>query len=83
MNDTDLHHLFDLIRDDKIRFTNWQHTDTAGNNIDDLVYAAEADGLITVHPNGVLKPTGEGRAWRERNHRPGPVTVVFQPAEVA
>ncbi|MER7331624.1 MULTISPECIES: hypothetical protein [unclassified Micromonospora] len=83
VNDNDLHHLFDLIRDDKVRFANWRHTDTGGVDIDDLVYAAEAKGLITVYPNGVLKPTGKGRAWRDRNHRPGPVNVVFSQAEVA
>lgn len=83
MDDTDLHHLCDLIRDDKIRFTDWRHTDTSGADIDDLVYGAEARGLITVYPNGVLKPTDKGREWRTHNHRPGPVTVVFQQAEVA
>lgn len=84
MDDNDLHHLFDLIRDDLIRFTDWRHTDLTGVDIDDLVYAAEADGYVTVYPAGVIKPTAKGQAWRAGNHRPGPaVNIVFQPGGVA
>ncbi|WP_189040993.1 hypothetical protein [Micromonospora sonchi] len=84
MDDIDLHHLLDLIRDDRIRFTNWRHTDIAGNDIDDLVYAAEDGGHITVYPGGVLKPTRKGQEWRASNHRPGPaVNIVFQDSAVS
>lgn len=85
MTDTDLHHLFDLIRDDRIRFKDHRHVDTAGVDIDDLVYAAEDRGLVTVHPNGVVKTTPAGMDWRARHHRPArtPINVIFQPAAVA
>ncbi len=78
VNDADLHHLFDLIRDDRIRFASWRHTDTAGNDIDRLVYGAEDAGLVTVHPGGVIKPTHMGRTWRDSHHRPGPPSIVFR-----
>jgi hypothetical protein len=79
MTDRDMHHLFDLIRDDHIRFKHHQHVDLDGVGIDDLVYAAEDAGLVAVHPEGVVKVTEKGRRWRDSHHRPARATaIVFQ-----
>lgn len=77
MTNRDMHYLFDLIRDH-------QHVDLDGTDIDDIVYAAEDAGLVTVHPAGVVKVTAAGRRWRDSHHRPARTTaIVFQPAGVA
>jgi hypothetical protein len=87
MDDTQLHHLFDLIRARRLRLSDRHgYTDTyTGRNMDDDVYAADDAGHIELLTNGRCKPTEAGQRWRDTTPRPSrahPDSLFHNPAQV-
>lgn len=87
VTDTDLRHLFELIRKRRIEINpDWRYADRLTRTvIDDAVYEAERRKFIELHTDGSITTTRTGRQWLtgDTSDTPAPCAVVFQPPAVA